>query len=304
MRSEFNLVRTVTDTFSVPDGTVIAGLIAMAMLLLFAVVVVVHVVLVSHDRKITFRSAMKHAFSTLWAVPVLAVLACFGYRAADHLQAANRPPEANRQVGADRSGSTSGRAKPEFTPHRKAPEWARTASDLSLVASSHSDVIVARGASVADAETKLAAIARKRLFENVDSNQHRPGDSSLLLQASDRSIKAHAVRRRFEQPGTEKVRVRRPGGTDIEYSNTVYQVYWQLDRSDSARNGIRQDAAAPRLWLIGGLIGLLTLIAAAVATYLRLDARTAGKYRTRLKFATTSFIVAAGMLLTALLPIA
>ncbi len=53
----------------------------------------------------------------------------------------------------------------------------------------------------------------------------------------------------------------------------------------------RGQAVERRLWHLGGLVGLATLILATIASYLRLDARTSGAYRGRLK-------LAAGLLIT------
>lgn len=53
----------------------------------------------------------------------------------------------------------------------------------------------------------------------------------------------------------------------------------------------RGQAVERRLWHLGGLVGLATLVLATIASYLRLDARTSGAYRGRLK-------LAAGLLIT------
>ncbi|MCH8830308.1 MAG: hypothetical protein IID45_12090, partial [Planctomycetes bacterium] len=89
-----------------------------------------------------------------------------------------------------------------------------------------------------------------------------------------------------------------------EISNTAYQVFWKIDDSAEVQARVREESAVPRIWLLGGFIALLTLIVVAVAAYLRLDARTNGRFRIRLKLATTALIVAGGMLLTALIPVA
>lgn len=308
MQPDFDLIQTVADTFSISQEMTIAGLILTTLLLLFAAGVVVHVVLVSHDRKISIRSAMKYALSAIWAIPVLAMLAAFGYRTTDYLQRTHEQAQSvDRSAEEPVADRSSDRPAPKFVPEKPAPEWTKFRQpgpdEVVTTASGDLDVIVARGADVADAERKLVALARKRLVQHARSHSKAENDVAVLANADDRAIRIHAVKDRFEQPGTETVHIKRPGTADKVYSNKVYQVYWKLDFSQQAREDIRQTAALPRVWILGGLVGLLTLIAVAIATYLRLDARTEGKYRLQLKSATTVFVVAAGLLVTALLPL-
>eukprot|EP00913_Durusdinium_trenchii_P028274 g26502.t1 len=236
-------------------------------------------------------------FPMAWGVTWAAAISCIVQLSAAEIVQRERTEE---------TAAKPAKAEPEFIPGKEAPAWTKFqqpgTTDVITTASGDHDVITARGATIAEAERKLAAIARKRLIARITDKERRADDSSMIAHADDRSIASHAVEKRFEQPGTEKVRVSRPGSQDKEYSTKAYQVYWKLDFSEKARQEIRREAAVPRLWIVGGLVALLTMIAAAVATYLRVDARTEGKYRFRLKSATTVFLVAAGLLLTAVLP--
>ena len=65
----------------------------------------------------------------------------------------------------------------------------------------------------------------------------------------------------------------------------------------------REQIVERRLWTLGSLLGVFTLILGATATYLRLDAATSGAYRLRLKLATVALIVAGGMGVAMMLPV-
>lgn len=307
--SQLGSTRTyiITDAVNISIG----AFLVVGMLLLFAAGILIHVFLVSHDRKISIRSAMKNAFSALWAVPVLAVVGFFGYRAIAQMESPPPSTRAATPVDSESRQDKPDGAQPEFIPSKTPEAWTQpttvtTGSEVLTAASGASDVITARGATVADAERKLFEKARGRLRKSISAahrNDASPANLDLATIATDESIKAHAVRRTSELPGIEKVTFTRPGETESkEYTNDVYQVYWKVDFSPVVVKSIQQDAAVPRVWLIGGFIGLLTLILGSLAAYFRLDTRSEGKYRIRLKLATMSFIVAAGVLMTVLLP--
>jgi hypothetical protein len=269
---------------SINTGTALAGIVVAAVLVLFSFGVVVQVMMISREKKLSLRSAVSNAAASVWAIPVLAVLACFAYRVA-------AAPDVTPPRVEPRETATGTELK--FEPLKTAPEWTararrREGSDHHL----QTIVLSARGASVADAERQLAdntAALLRREF---------PKDFAPGLGAGARLTPEAAqplVARRFVQPGYETV------GT---HENKIARVYWQLELTEKNREAMRGKLATPRLWIVGGVIGLLALIFLGVATYLRLDAATAGQYRFRLKLATTTLICASGLLLTALLPIA
>jgi hypothetical protein len=86
----------------------------------------------------------------------------------------------------------------------------------------------------------------------------------------------------------------------------VVRVHAILDFSprmlDELYSAWRAQIAERRLWTVGGLVGLATLLVASLAGYLRLDAATHGGYRRRLKLATVSLIVAGGLIAASVLP--
>jgi hypothetical protein len=77
----------------------------------------------------------------------------------------------------------------------------------------------------------------------------------------------------------------------------VYRAYAQVELSEASRQKLfenwKQTAVDRRMKALGGLAGLLTLTFGALAAYFRLDDRTGGQHRVRLKLAAVS-IVAAG----------
>lgn len=267
---------------SVHTSTVLVGVVAAAVLILFSFGVVVQVMMISREKKLSLRGAVSAASASLWAIPVLAVLACFAFRVAAAPDVA--PPIAERKEAASETAL-------KFEPLKQSPAWAtdtpvRRDSDNRV----QGTVVSARGASVADAERQLAA-ATAGLLRREYPHEAGIADRTRLTPDLVRPL----VARRFVQPGYETV------GT---HHNKIAKVYWQLDLSEQNREAMRDGLALPRLWIVGGALALLAIIFVGVATYFRLDAATAGQYRFRLKLATTTLICASGLLLTALLPVA
>jgi len=269
-------------SFSPLTAFVLAGVVVAAILVLFSLGVVVQVMMISREKKLSLRSAVSTAAASMWAIPVLAVLAVFAFRAA----AAPEVPTIGEERKADETDTAL-----KFEPLKQPPQWT---SDIAVRRESDNTlqtvVLSSRGASVADAERQLAAATAKLL------RREYPKDAGIA--AGTRFTPAAAkplVARQFVQPGYETV------GT---HRNNIVNVYWQLDLAEKNREAMRGKLALPRLWIVGGAIGLLAIVFVGVATYLRLDAATAGQYRFRLKLATTTLICASGLLLTALLPVA
>jgi hypothetical protein len=79
----------------------------------------------------------------------------------------------------------------------------------------------------------------------------------------------------------------------------VYRAHNQVELSPAVRNALfplwKEQIVARRLSALGGLAGLLTLCFGTVAAYFRLDERTAGHYRRRLKLAAVSLVSAGGL---------
>lgn len=105
------------------------------------------------------------------------------------------------------------------------------------------------------------------------------------------SITGNAIQHTFVQ------RLDRKTSTGTPFS--VYRAYEQVELSPAVRKKIlplwRDQIVEKRIWALGGLAGLLTLTFGTLAAYFRLDQRTSGLYRRRLKLAAVSVIAAGGM---------
>jgi hypothetical protein len=85
----------------------------------------------------------------------------------------------------------------------------------------------------------------------------------------------------------------------------VYRAYDQVELSPHVRAQLfpfwKDQIVDRRIEALSGLTGLLTLTFATLAAYFRLDDRTSGLYRRRLKFAAVCVIAAGGLAATTLL---
>lgn len=112
-------------------------------------------------------------------------------------------------------------------------------------------------------------------------------------------VQTHAVKE------THVERIQRSTGNNDFF---VYRAYHQVELSPEVRAALfpswRSHTVDGRLWILGGLLGFVVLMLGTAATYLRLDALTGGNYRRRLKLASVTFLLAGGLGLAALLPIA
>lgn len=83
-----------------------------------------------------------------------------------------------------------------------------------------------------------------------------------------------------------------------EFTEPVYQAFWEVVPAANLDAQLfkvwRDDALQSRLLLVGGAIGLLTLLFGSLAGYFHVDAATRGKYRKRLLWGTAALWIAAG----------
>jgi hypothetical protein len=125
-----------------------------------------------------------------------------------------------------------------------------------------------------------------------DFDQFFPGGSNLPQEV----IQKHVVRAE-----AVKSQVHEDGDTPC----TMYKVYWQVELSSQVREALsdtwKTEIATKRAWLLGEVLGLLTLIAVSFAAYFHLDKKSDGAYRFRLKLAATSLMTAGGLGLIAAL---
>ena len=168
----------------------------------------------------------------------------------------------------------------------KPPDWTK-ATDHSMGDTQLVVVIGEIGATVDEA----VAAGRTAVVERLRTDFYAVHPQATGWEPPA-SIAGDAVRRSF----VEKVdRKTVSSGTPF----SVYRAYEQVELSPSVRKKIlpqwRNQIVEKRIWALGGLAGLLTLTFGTLAAYFRLDQRTAGVYRRRLKLAAVSVIAAGGM---------
>lgn len=259
------------------------------LLVVFAIGVVFQVTMISREKKMSLKSTLGYIANSFWAIPVLAMLAFFTFRVATAGQPTRPPAKTNQFLSYEEQQSGVELA---FHPTGKASGWTeRTPERAGRGGELKSIVLSARGAHVEDAERKLVKQTRDLLSQEFPKQFGEMNFGRL----NAKTIKRHLVEKVEEQPGVETV------GT---YRNDATQVYWKLNLNQENRIHLREAVVTPRLWILGGVFGLLTIIVVALAGYFRLDAKTEGRYRFRLKLATTSLIVGTGIVLTAMLPLA
>ena len=148
-------------------------------------------------------------------------------------------------------------------------------------------------ATLDEAEQELLIKARSLLQEDFVNRSPDAGAWSIPEQL----VRTEAVRKSHVEP------IARTSGVS---AFRVFRVHWQMELSPTVRDALypewRSQVVDKRLWSLGSLFGLFTLVVATTAAYLRLDTRTSGSYRRRLKLAAVSLIVAGGITAASILP--
>lgn len=312
----------------------IAILPAMSVLLLcgLAVALVVASVWRTHGRPGFFRGLVKATASVLvWAVPILVILAYTSRRVVRQLEHA--PPhsqaEPDHSAGDEipRRAQAPLRAEAEssasFSPHARVGEGQHR-SNIQLHAEAVSQP-PAGGVSARPAARSAAAPAKLPAW--IEEAELRLGDTTLQVLSSQRFatvdeaeaqlaeraaavlvrdfhkaqpaagnwkipwtwIREHAVDEVFVEP------------IDRDFGR-VYREHVRLVLSPETRQGLyplwREQIVDRRLMVIGGLVGLVSLMLGTSLAYFRLDHWTGGACRGRLKLAAWSLIAGGGVLVS------
>jgi hypothetical protein len=156
-----------------------------------------------------------------------------------------------------------------------------------------------------DSDTKLVVVTGE-LKASVDEAVAAARAAAFIRLRSDFAA-AHPQAASWEPPpsitddGIHRTFVERVDNKTSTGGNpyTLYRAYDQVELSQAVRKKIlptwRNQIVEKRIWALGGLAGLLTLTFGTMAAYFRLDQRTSGLYRRRLKLAAVSVIAAGGM---------
>lgn len=168
-----------------------------------------------------------------------------------------------------------------------APSWADATPDpkgdsTTVVVSSQ------RFATLEEAERQ----ATERVLALVHSHFHDEHPQRGAWQAPLSEVEAHAV----EQVTGESL--------DKDFGNGIqgrmYRVHARLNLSPELRKALygtwRAQVVDRRLTILGSILALVTLMLGTSATYIRLDDRTGGQLRWRLRFAALATIMAGGLM--------
>ncbi len=314
-------------TFCTSSLCLWGGLVAGG-LMLFAVAVFFHTLGIGHVRRPTFGQTLAWAGSFLWALPVLAVGALVVARAAPRFEdpvipAAEVPsaiqvdiedPEGLKLEADDpadsaapkndtkrsrigrtvrsvvsKVGSVVAGRKPEIESTSPIPEW--------ILAPDREEHGRTRIVLVSDEQPTLAEAeedVRQQASARVRGDFERRNPTRI-----DWTVPAAAIR--FDEKNQYAEEIQRKAD-NVRF--TMHRVYRQLVIDDETRaaaaNAWRGEVVVQRLRGLGGVLGMAVLVIAASALYLRLDNRTQGTRRIRLKAATTAAITAGGLVLAAL----
>ena len=306
------------------DLAAIAGLMLAVVVLLVTVALVIglYVLSTARNQQVHVPKAGSWFATLLWALPVLAVL---GYLCmlessplidalrwigepapAEHsaeFTPIERPPgsivpEPKLDEEIIAAVESTADSKEPAESHPPVPEWVREPSepgdDASPVGGDGTLVVVSSGRflTVEEAETKALAQATAELKKDFHAIYAQSGIWNLPVEV----VRDRAIRKRHVEPVTHDFTI----GGEIKPTQ-MYVVHLQVELSPKVRDVLfpywREQIVTQRLWMIGGLVGLLTFMTGTLAAYFRLDTLSGGAYRNRLKFAAVALIVSAGLLL-------
>jgi hypothetical protein len=149
------------------------------------------------------------------------------------------------------------------------------------------------GGTVAEAE----ASARATAVEKARDDFAATFPQARGWEAPARTVGTVAIRREF----VEEIDRKTSSGTAFR----VFRGHDQVELSPAVRKQIfplwKEEVVGRRIFALGGLGALLTLTFGTLAVYFRLDDRTSGLYRRRLKLAAVSVIAAGGFAAATLL---
>jgi hypothetical protein len=263
--------------------------------------------LASH-RKNSWRISLTQGLgSLLWASPVIAVMAFVAMRVVPHFQfgtanqrAADALPTWLHTEGVIDVPAFVDQTTPvsiDADSGDSLPSW--TTQEVSRLKSSKGNPrnvvwrVVKESSwekSVEEARRNLVGPTSELVQQDFD--QFFPGGSNLPQEVIQKHVvRAEAVKSQVHE--------------DVDTPFTMYKVYWQVELSSQVREALsdtwKTEIATKRAWLLGEVLGLLTLIAVSFAAYFHLDKKSDGAYRFRLKLAATSLMTAGGLGLIAAL---
>lgn len=152
-----------------------------------------------------------------------------------------------------------------------------------------------------EAVTSALRAAAKLVKERFNAEYGDLGEWEVPLP----TVEQYAARDRYIEPYQIKTPAFPEGNPDVP---TMYTAYLLVDTTPDTLGHFyepwKQKVVQRRLWAFGGLFALVTLIIGTTAGYLQIDGASKGAYRGRLKLAAVALIVAGGLALVRVLPLA
>lgn len=152
-----------------------------------------------------------------------------------------------------------------------------------------------------EAVTSALRAAGKVVKERFNAEYGDLGEWEVPLP----TVEQYAARDRYIEPYQIKTPAFPEGNPDVP---TMYTAYLLVDTSPDTLGHFyepwKERVVQQRLWAFGGLFALVTLIIGTTAGYLQIDGASKGAYRGRLKLAAVALIVAGGLALVRVLPLA
>lgn len=284
-------------SWSVTSIGIVAGL-----LLFMALAVVAQVFASAYGRKLPVRETLLSIAALLWCLPAVAILGYLSVAAAPHLSPTKSqveaPPPPLPSVPPSVPPPVLAPEKPEADIHTAAlqaeqepqpvPAWTR---ELRTVSHDQTRVVLtSRQYSTREEAMREALLAAAELVQQDFEKSHPANGVTGEWRVSLDDVRRHAVLRMFDE--TKE--------TDFgSFTAPMHRVHMQVELSPDVQAKLypswREHVVTHRLWVLGTLVGLLTLMLGASSAYFRLDALTNGLYRRRLKLAAVSLIVAGGL---------
>ncbi len=282
-------------------------------LLLVLVALVLGASTVISHRRLSWKASLTQGLgSLLWASPVIALLACVAWKVIPHFQfrtTANYQRSDTEPSWFKSNGVGTVQSVPTFSNNPETltldptsdaiPGWVDqkvqrlNSSEGNPQTEAYRLVLESDGwYETSEAAREDLANQTAKLVQEDFSRFHRGGSSLPLDKVKSQALKSELVTHRMFSKESDPYK--------------MYKVYWQIELSPKVRTQLegtwKEEVAVQRAWLLGGVFGLLTLIAGTFALYFHLDEKTSGEKRFRLKLAATALMSAGTLGLLAALP--
>lgn len=308
--------------FALDSPVIVGGAVVLGVLLVSTLLAVgFDAFLTREGRRTSAQWLGRFLVASLWALPVFCVVAFVLYMSLsrpqvqdihlvdeeyqvarrvesgevhdDHDHALPDDPDHAHAGGRNSEGETDSASEVAFVPEgpsEELPAWVergRSEVQSGEITTTTWDVVTGGYyADAGEAEAEAYAKATQLVHAWFSQRNSFPGQWALPQDI----VRVHAVHSTYMERDERDL-----GPTSATMYRQHLQVGFTPELEQAIRPVWREQVVERRLWGLGGIVGLLTLIAGSLATYFRIDAATDGQYRRRLKFAAVSLIIAGGL---------